>query len=228
MPDFSQFVTLQELYLRDNNVSVVQPEHLPPNLACLDLSWNKLAEVSDFSQCSNLQKLDLWHNNLSVVQLEHLPPNLTHLDISGNKLAEVPDFSQCVNHQKLDLHDNNLSVVQPELLPPNLTCLDLSENDLVVLQDFSHHKILKDLNISHNNSLHTIHGLPESLAQFSCQSLPVEIIKKCAFHKNTYKLLRKDISGKSLRQPPYGVYIQGLDAVLDYFTEKSVETTQNR
>ena len=228
VPDFSQCVNLQVLNLKNNNLSVGQLGHLPPSLRHLDLSDNELTEVPDFSQCVSLQVLNLKNNNLSAVELEHLSLSLRRLGLSKNKLTEVPDFSQYVQLQELYLGNNNLSVVNLELLPPRLTRLNLSENELAVLQDFSKHKILKYLNLSNNNSLHTIHGLPESIEDFSCSHSPVEFIKKTAFHENTYELLRSKISGKSLKQPPYGVYIQGLDAVLDFFTETSVEITQSR
>ena len=232
---YRQFAGLTGLYIgkhnyldSGNNHTFVQPEHLPPSLIHLDLSWTKQAEVPNFSVLENLQELKLCNNNLSVVQPKHLPLSLTQLHLTGNKLAEVTDFSQLKNLRMLNLSYNNISVVLLEHVPFSLKYLDLIDNKLAVLPDFSQHKSLQYINISSNKSLHTIYGLPGSLKQFYTTDSPVDVIKENAFHKNTYKLLREEISGKFLKQPPYDVYIQGLEKVLDYFTETSVETTLSR
>nr|XP_033780654.1 toll-like receptor 2 [Geotrypetes seraphini]XP_033780656.1 toll-like receptor 2 [Geotrypetes seraphini] len=88
------------------------PEGLPPPLERLDLSYNRLQQVTgkDFSTLSNLQVLNLGFNNISVIEDNTFIFNvlLEELSIFNNSLSEIPILAlrPLRNLKKLDMSNN--------------------------------------------------------------------------------------------------------------------------
>ncbi|XP_029435634.1 toll-like receptor 2 [Rhinatrema bivittatum] len=88
------------------------PEGLPPQLEGLDLSYNKLQQVTgrDFSAFSQLRSLNLGYNNLSAIEESAFKANvlLEELNIFNNSLPEIPmpALRPLRNLKKLDMSNN--------------------------------------------------------------------------------------------------------------------------
>ena len=230
LPDlrtFRQFDNLKELNLRRNNLRDFDFSLIPPTVTGLDLSWNKLTRVGSLIHCTELKYLNVSENQLTDVDWRNLPPALTQLYLYNNQLTTVGDVSQCTRLSVLRVRNNHITHIEWRNLPPALTWLDLGKNQLTTV-DVMYCTRLKWLDLSDNPSLHTIEALPNKHIDYFDISKSVKVLGRKCFHENTYYMLKKECRWLNLEQPPVEVLLQGLEAVLEYYTEKSIRTTHTR
>ena len=234
LPDlrtFRQFDNLKELNLQSNNLRDIDFSLIPPTVTRLDLSENKLTRVGSLIHCTELKYLFVSSNQLTDVDWRNLPPALTELDFDSNQLTTVGDVSQCTRLSELWVQYNHITHIQWRNLPPALTWLDLGNNQLTTV-DVIHCTQLERLDLSDNPSLHSIESLPNKHIDYFLISESVKVLGRKCFHENNYNMLREKFgsrwSGLKLEQPPVEVLLQGLEAVLEYYTEKSIRTTHTR
>ena len=129
----------------------------------------------------------------------------------------------------LDLRGNKISEIDWRNLPPTLTTLHLENNQLSTVGDISHCTEMLSLYLHDNTNLHSIHGLPNTKI-FVSTGVSVKVLGQKCFHKHTCSMLtnRCQLLKWKLEQPPVEVLLQGLEAVLEYYKENSVRTTQTR
>ena len=228
---FRQFDNLKELNLWGNNLRDFDFSLIPPTVTWLDLSWNKLTRVGSLIHCTELKYLFVSYNQLTDVDWRNLPPALTELHLFKNQLTTVGDVSQCTRLSVLRVRDNHITHIEWRNLPPALTQLYLDNNQLTTV-DLIHCTQLVQLHLRDNPTLHTIKSLPNKHIDYFYISKSVKVLGRKCFHKNTYSMLRKKCEspyyGLKLEQPPVEVLLQGLEAVLEYYTEKSIRTTHTR
>ncbi|KAM9251971.1 toll-like receptor 2 [Cariama cristata] len=128
------------------------PRGLPRGLRGLDLSYNKLREItaSDFAGMTRLRRLDLGYNNISRIAPDAFLSNvlLEHLRLFNNSLDHIPApaLRPLVNLRWLDMSNNlyrdaALDVVFGELRQLRELSLggpllrDISQGDFAVLKD---------------------------------------------------------------------------------------------
>ena len=230
LPDlrtFRQFDNLKGLYLWNNNLRDFDFSLIPPTVTRLDLSVNKLTRVGSLIHCTELEYLNVSGNQVTDVDWRNLPPALTQLYLGKNQLTTVGDVSQCTRLSVLWVRDNHITHIEWRNLPPALTRLYLYNNQLSTV-DLIHFTQLEQLYLSGNPSLHTIESLPNKHIGIFLISESVKVLGRKCFHENTYNMLREKCGGLYLEQPPVEVLLQGLEAVLEYYTEKSIRTTHTR
>jgi Leucine-rich repeat (LRR) protein len=121
---------LADLDISQNALRAIPADRLPRRLKRLVADNNELQELPRLPD--GLQTLQLSTNNLSVAP-EQWPAALRTLDMSSNMLAAIP-ANLPASLVELDLSDNCLKQIAPEHVPSQLTMLDLSENpDLTML-----------------------------------------------------------------------------------------------
>ena len=159
IPDLSQFDWVEKLDLSNNKIKKIVLNYLPPNLKLLDISDNKIVDITD------------------------LPLGLIGIDLSSN-LIEMFDGRNFTGLKELLISDNRLEVNKFKF-SPNLTICDISCNFIECLDDFPEH--LKCINASENcikkvgkfnsklekislseNKIETIQDLPDSITWFDC------------------------------------------------------------
>ena len=230
LPDlrtFRQFDNLKELDLWSNNLRDFDFSIIPPTVTRLYLSGNKLTRVGSLIHCTELKYLNVSGNQLTDVDWRNLPPALTELDLVSNQLTTVGDVSQCTRLSKLWVQDNHITHIEWRNLPPALTRLYLGNNQLTTV-DLIHFTQLEWLYLSDNPTLHTIESLPNKHIDDFYISESVKVLGRKCFHENNYNMLKEECKSLKLEQPPVEVLLQGLDPVLEYYTEKSIRTTHTR
>ncbi|KAM6289143.1 toll-like receptor 2 [Aegotheles albertisi] len=133
------------------------PRDLPGHLHSLDLSYNKLQEITagDFSGLSQLRRLDLGYNNISCIAPDAFLSNplLEHLRLFNNSLAHIPVLAlrPLANLRWLDISNNLYSRAAldgafgelrrlRELSLGGPLLRDISKDDFMVLKDTALHK----------------------------------------------------------------------------------------
>ncbi len=223
----SRLQNLAELNLSRNRLAEI-PEQLSQlqNLTSLNLSGNRLAEIPEqLSQLQNLTSLNLSGNQLTEIpeQLSRLQ-KLTSLDLSGNRLTEIPEqLSRLQRLTSLSLSSNQLTEI-PENLSQlqNLTWLDLSRNQLTEIPEhLSQLQNLTTLDLSSNQ----LTEIPENLSQLQnlteldlSNNQLTEIPEHLSRLQNLTKL---NLWGNpTIATPPMEIYIQGIDAIRDYYRQR--------
>ena len=186
-----------------------------------------LPDLRTFRQFDNLKELDLSGNNLGDIDFSLIRPTVTRLDLRWNKLTRVGSLRHCTELEYLNVSDNRLTDVDWRNLPPALTGLHLHNNQLTTV-DLSHCTQLEVLDLSAIPTLHTIESLPNKYICYFYISKSVKVLGIKCFHENNYNILREKCGRLKLEQPPVEVLLQGLEALLDYYTEKSIRTTHTR
>ena len=128
---------MQRLYLRDNQISDLNPLSSLNNLLWLLLGNNQISDLSPLSSLTNLQDLDLHDNQISELDSLSSLVNVTELDLQDNLISNLSPLSSLTNVQDLDLQDNQISDLSPLNALINLTELDLRENQISELGSLS-------------------------------------------------------------------------------------------
>ena len=229
LPDlrtFRQFDNLKVLKLWHNNIRDIDYSLIPATVTWLDLSENTLTHVGNLSHCTELEYLYVSYNQLSHIDWRNLPSALTQLDLYKNQLTTVGDVSHCTRLSALSVHNNNINHIDWRNLPPTLTELYLNNNQLTTV-DVIHCTQLEWLDLRDNPTLHSIQSLPNKHFNFDI-STSVKVLGRKCFHGNTYNMLKQRCRWWKPEQPPVEVLLQGLEAVLEYYTEKPIRTTHTR
>ncbi|XP_067914040.1 protein phosphatase 1 regulatory subunit 7-like [Heterodontus francisci] len=144
---------LQILQLQYNRITSLRKGLLKlRKLQRLRLDSNQLIclEAREFSGLSQLTSLDISHNKLTDITAVNVLPCLEELLASHNRLCGVIDLSRCNKLQELDLSNNKISEVRGLSLLETLTCVDLSGNVLCSTESLGSLCSLQELNLADN------------------------------------------------------------------------------
>ncbi|XP_036722949.1 leucine-rich repeats and immunoglobulin-like domains protein 3 isoform X4 [Balaenoptera musculus] len=115
------------------------PEPLPPWVARLDLSHNRLSfiQASSMSHLHSLREVKLNNNELETIpNLGPASANITLLSLAGNKIVEIlPEhLRQFQSLETLDLSGNNISELKTALPPLQLKYLYINSNRVTSME----------------------------------------------------------------------------------------------
>ncbi len=225
--EFNKLINLSKLSLRENKfISLPSTITQLKNLYELDISFNKLTSLpDDIGNLSNLKYLYIRGNYLTLLpdSIGNLS-NLPNFSIDFNKLTSLPDsIGNLSNISTLSIRGNNIIFLPDTICQlTNLSSLNLSNNQLTSIPDNIHNlSNLTHLDIGGNNLI----SIPETIGQ----------LKKLSYlnvRKNQLKSLPDTISKLSnlrsiivydnpLINPPIEVVKQGIEAIRNYFEEKT-------
>lgn len=144
------------LQISDHKLKEIPPEvlNLSEKLRNLDLSKNRLSEISDNITCFKHLK----HLNLECNKLQSLPEpiaklhKLEYLNASFNVLTELPhSFCTLSNLKQVYLNHNKLTKFPPQLLNlKNLEVVELSNNKITEIPLGMSKFFATELNLSQN------------------------------------------------------------------------------
>ncbi|KAJ5329816.1 Ras-association [Penicillium brevicompactum] len=139
LPGIGRMVTLERLWMTNNNVSGALDESFRElvNLKEFDARFNSITNIDTLSSLPRLEQIYLGHNFISrfkgsfpklrSLHLDHCPltqfdvdapmPTLSSLNLASGKLSQFRDtiFENCPNVTKLVLDKNHLSSVSPQI-----------------------------------------------------------------------------------------------------------------
>lgn len=188
-----------------------------PALEFLNISSNVLSAVHPmtFRHLSNLYELDLSWNRLIEVTAG-LPRNLEHLYLSMNRISQLPPLSSHILSlpamRSLDLSANGIERIPPGTFSklPNLRSLNLGYNSLNLIEEDTFDGLVKleklDLRLNRLVDLHPQSFRPlRRLADLNLQENRLETLRPDLFHHNM-GLERLDLSRNNLAQIPHATF----------------------
>ncbi|XP_007948257.1 leucine-rich repeats and immunoglobulin-like domains protein 3 [Orycteropus afer afer] len=115
------------------------PEPLPPWVARLDLSHNRLSfiKASSVSHLQNLREMKLNNNELETIpNLGSVSTNITLLSLAGNRIVDiVPEhLKQFQSLETLDLSNNNISALKTAFPSLQLKYLYINSNRVMSME----------------------------------------------------------------------------------------------
>lgn len=127
-----------------------------PNLIELNLSLNKINDISPLKNLSKLESLTLWGNDIEDISVIESLKKLLHLDLSMNKIIDISPLRNLKFLKSLDLWNNQIKDI--------FLLSDFQSLDNLVLFDLSENPI-KGTTISNFTDLDAIKGYLNSLKQ---------------------------------------------------------------
>ena len=107
-----QLSKLEELILRDNLISDLEPLIGNKLLSILDLRNNYVADIGPLAGLDRLQQLDLRDNLVADVSPLTELTSLIELNLRGNRISDITPLSRLVLLQQLNLRENNVEDIE--------------------------------------------------------------------------------------------------------------------
>lgn len=187
---------LSNIDLRRNNFTKLPDVISQLPIKSLNISGNKISDISILKDCNELMVLDLSNNLIKEIDIK-LPesntlrtlnlsnnflkevdalfsslPNAQRLNLSNNLLTKIPSaISNMTSLKELDISDNNLETIQSAIFDLEIESLNLTANRLKTLH-LKAMKSLKSINLDENcfDKLTIDESFAPHLKEFSCES----------------------------------------------------------
>lgn len=150
LSSFPKLSSLQELVLRDNQLSVVPPLAPLASLAILDLSYNNIASMAGLERAPPRLR-ELYLSNNAISRIEHLShfSALQLLELGSNKIKVMAGLEGLRDLQELWLGRNRVRDVDLCGLT-SLRRISVQSNRLTSIAGFEECVQLEELYLSHN------------------------------------------------------------------------------
>ncbi|KAM4874370.1 leucine-rich repeat and guanylate kinase domain-containing protein [Thomomys bottae] len=153
----SRYVHLQKLDLSKNKIEDLSCVSCMPYLLELNASQNKLTTFFDFKPPKNLKKVDFSFNQISEMCDLSAYHALTKLILDNNEIEEITGLEMCNSLTHLSLANNKISVINGlNMLPIKILCLN--NNQIEKITGLENLKTLQNLDLSHNQ-ISSLQGL---------------------------------------------------------------------
>ncbi|KAL2777700.1 leucine-rich repeat and guanylate kinase domain-containing protein isoform 3 [Daubentonia madagascariensis] len=151
------YVHLQKLDLSVNKIEDLSCVSYMPYLLELNASKNKLTTFFNFKPPKNLKKVDFSYNQISEMCDLSAYHALTKLILDSNDIEEICGLEMCNNLTYLSLASNKITAINGlNTLPIKILCL--SNNKIEKITGLEHLKALQNLDLSHNQ-ISSLQGL---------------------------------------------------------------------
>ncbi len=116
------------------NLSWLELDTLPneiqklANLTFLDLSHNRITDISPLKKLTNLTSLDLNSNRVLDISWLTRLTNLTSLSLNTNRITSIKPLGELINLKTLSINSNKILDINSLEKLTNLTSLSLSDN----------------------------------------------------------------------------------------------------
>ncbi|XP_063096605.1 leucine-rich repeat and guanylate kinase domain-containing protein isoform X6 [Cavia porcellus] len=153
----SGYVHLQKLDLSVNKIEDLSCVSYMPYLLELNASQNKLTTFFNFKPPKNLKKVDFSYNQISEMSDLSAYRALTQLILDNNEIEEISGLEMCHSLIHLSLANNKITTIKGlNMLPIKILCLSNNQIQKVIgLEDL---KVLQNLDLSHNQ-ISSLQGL---------------------------------------------------------------------
>ncbi|XP_045244268.2 leucine-rich repeat and guanylate kinase domain-containing protein isoform X1 [Macaca fascicularis] len=151
------YVHLQKLDLSVNKIEDLSCVSCMPYLLELNASQNNLTTFFNFKPPKNLKKADFSHNHISEICDLSAYHALTKLILDGNEIEEISGLEKCNNLTHLSLANNKITTINGLNKLP-IKILSLSNNQIETITGLEDLKALQNLDLSHNQ-ISSLQGL---------------------------------------------------------------------
>ncbi|XP_021093251.1 leucine-rich repeat and guanylate kinase domain-containing protein isoform X2 [Heterocephalus glaber] len=153
------YVHLQKLDLSVNKIEDLSCVSCMPYLLELNASQNKLTTFFNFKPPKNLKKVDFSCNQISEMCDLSAYHSLTKLILDNNEIEEISGLEMCSSLTHLSLANNKITTVNGlNMLPIKILCLNNNQIEKITgLEDL---KVLQNLDLSHNQ-ISSLQGLED-------------------------------------------------------------------
>ncbi len=138
-------VNLEELILRDNQVSDLSPLEGLTNLRWLSLSNNQISDISLLGGLTNVELLWLTGNDVGDISALANMTDMERIWLSRNQVSDISPLEDLTGLVELFLADNQVSDVSALSEMTNLRWLTLQYNYLDISEDSEAMAIINDL-----------------------------------------------------------------------------------
>ncbi|EDO40059.1 predicted protein [Nematostella vectensis] len=170
----------------------------------LDSNLLTTLEHQEIGCCSQITILDISNNKLSNISAVNSLSALEELDLSTNRISKVPDISRCKHLQELDLSRNQISDISGLRDLSGLNILRLESNQLTTLSSLGKHKNLQELYLGHNRISTVEFPLSNSsVAELYIAGNPCLSSESVGYHQELHKVIPslEIVDGVSLKRP---------------------------
>ena len=180
---------IQELDLRNNNISDLSPLGSLTNLQYLNLDNNKLSNIGPLGSLTNLNALYLGNNKINNISPLSSLTNLNTLGLGNNKLDDISSLSSLSKLKTLYLQSNIISNISSLSSLTNLNTLNLNNNKINNVKPLSSLINLKTLTLD-NNYIINIRDLKvlSNLTKLSISGQKHILESKDALYKKKFKI----------------------------------------
>jgi len=189
LPDQAWPASLKVLALENNALTVLPDQAWPASLEVVSLEGNELTVLPDQAWPAALKYLWLNNNALMVLPGQEWPASLVKLYLNDNALTVLPDQEWPASLEVLILFNNALTVLPDQAWPASLVLLALYNNALTVLPDQEWPASLETLNL-HDNALTVLpdQEWPASLEVLSLYNNKLTVLPDQAWSASLAKL----------------------------------------
>nr|XP_054350560.1 leucine-rich repeat and guanylate kinase domain-containing protein isoform X2 [Pongo pygmaeus] len=196
------YVHLQKLDLSANKIEDLSCVSCMPYLLELNASQNNLTTFFNFKPPKNLKKADFSHNQISEICDLSAYHALTRLVLDGNEIEEISGLELCNNLIHLSLANNKITTINGlNKLPIKILCL--SNNQIEMITGLEDLKALQNLDLSHNQ-ISSLQGLEnhDLLEVINLEDNKIAELREIEYIKNlpilrVLNLLKNPIQEKS-------------------------------
>uniref|UniRef100_A0A8R1Y669 Protein phosphatase 1 regulatory subunit 22 n=1 Tax=Onchocerca volvulus TaxID=6282 RepID=A0A8R1Y669_ONCVO len=112
VPDFSKFIQLKELCMRQNLLASLNDHLAIATLTHLDLYDNQIEVISNLDTLVNLEILDLSYNRIRKIEGLSALYNLKRIYLVHNKIEKIDGLESLMKLEVLELGDNRIKKLE--------------------------------------------------------------------------------------------------------------------
>lgn len=174
------FPNLEEINLRENNISNFEPLKDIKNLKNIDLSFNKIEDITPLKKISEsnkeIEKLNLNNNSIYNIDLlkENIFPKIREINIDNNLLfyKDIEEIKSVIksNNKNISIikNQNSISNIFEELKPNSLLSIYMDKSE--ILKDEENQKtIAEENNINNGFKLFKRSNKKHNLRYYECE-----------------------------------------------------------